>query len=131
MADENDVQRQKERGDASLLLATNMQETPDKGVSRREFVGLAAASIFFSQMSPQTAASESKNGIPYRTLGRTREKVSLIGLGGYHLGKQVDQQESIRIIRTGYSPAGPLASQGDNRRARSAGEYPHYSNGIG
>jgi len=101
MADENDLQRQKERGDASLLPATNMQETPDKGVSRREFVGLAAASIFFSQMSRQPAASESKNGIPYRTLGRTREKVSLIGLGGYHLGKQVDQQESIRIIRTG------------------------------
>jgi predicted aldo/keto reductase-like oxidoreductase len=101
MADENDLQRQKESGDASLLPATNMQETPDKGVSRREFVGLAAASIFFSQMSRQTAASESKNGIPYRTLGRTREKVSLIGLGGYHLGKQADQQESIRIIRTG------------------------------
>src|SRR6267154_4336709 len=101
MADENDLQRQKERGDASLLPATNMQETPDKGVSRREFVGLAAASIFFSQMSRQPAASESKNGIPYRTLGRTREKVSLIGLGGYHLGKQADQQESIRIIRTG------------------------------
>src|SRR5229473_5324635 len=101
MADENDLQRQKEHGDASLLPATNMQETPDKGVSRREFVGLAAASIFFSQMSRQPAASESKNGIPYRTLGRTREKVSLIGLGGYHLGKQADQQESIRIIRTG------------------------------
>jgi len=44
---------------------------------------------------------ESKNGIPYRTLGRTKEKVSLIGLGGYHLGKQADPQESIRIIRTG------------------------------
>jgi len=39
--------------------------------------------------------------MPYRTLGRSREKVSLIGLGGYHLGKQADPQESIRIIRTG------------------------------
>jgi len=27
--------------------------------------------------------------------------VSLIGLGGYHLGKQADPQESIRIIRKG------------------------------
>jgi aryl-alcohol dehydrogenase-like predicted oxidoreductase len=45
--------------------------------------------------------SESRSGIPYRVLGRTREKVSLIGLGGYHLGKQADPQESIRIIRTG------------------------------
>src|SRR5258708_31513829 len=102
MGYEKDLERQKEQGDASLLPATNMQETPDKGVSRREFVGLAAASVFFSQMSRQTAASESKNGIPYRTLGRTREKVSLIGLGGYYLGKQVDPQERNPIIRKGF-----------------------------
>ncbi len=38
--------------------------------------------------------------MPYRTLGRTGERVSLVGLGGYHLGKQADKQESIRIIRT-------------------------------
>jgi aryl-alcohol dehydrogenase-like predicted oxidoreductase len=38
--------------------------------------------------------------MPYRTLGRTGERVSLVGLGGYHLGKQADEQESIRIIRT-------------------------------
>ncbi len=36
----------------------------------------------------------------YRTLGRTGERVSLIGLGGYHIGMQTDVQESIRIIRT-------------------------------
>jgi aryl-alcohol dehydrogenase-like predicted oxidoreductase len=34
-------------------------------------------------------------------LGKTGEKVSIVGLGGYHLGKQADTQESIRIIRTG------------------------------
>jgi len=44
---------------------------------------------------------EGKNGIPHRTLGRTGETVSVIGLGGYHLGKQSDPDESIRIIRTG------------------------------
>jgi aryl-alcohol dehydrogenase-like predicted oxidoreductase len=35
----------------------------------------------------------------YRTLGRTGEQVSLIGLGGYHLGQSKDEGESIRIIR--------------------------------
>jgi predicted aldo/keto reductase-like oxidoreductase len=33
-------------------------------------------------------------------LGRTSEKVSAIGLGGYHIGYQSDENESIRIIRS-------------------------------
>jgi aryl-alcohol dehydrogenase-like predicted oxidoreductase len=100
MDDENNLQGQTELHCASHLPAPQGRETPDKGVSRREFVSLAAASIFFAQMNGK-AAAESRNGIPYRPLGRTREKVSLIGLGGYHLGRQADTQESIRIIRTG------------------------------
>src|SRR5207244_1599278 len=36
----------------------------------------------------------------YRTLGRTGERVSIIGVGGYHIGVQRDASESIRIIRT-------------------------------
>jgi aryl-alcohol dehydrogenase-like predicted oxidoreductase len=39
--------------------------------------------------------------IPYRSLGRTGEKVSAIGIGGWHLGlDHVDRQLSIRIVRT-------------------------------
>src|SRR6202040_1141768 len=56
---------------------------------------------FFARLKEPVAPAESKNRIPYRTLGRSREKVSLVGLGGYHLGKQADPEESIRIIRTG------------------------------
>jgi len=41
-----------------------------------------------------------RDGVPYRTLGRTGERVSAIGIGGWHLGlKHVDEPLSIRIIR--------------------------------
>lgn len=36
----------------------------------------------------------------YRTLGRTQERVSALGLGGFHIGQQKDAQESLRIIRS-------------------------------
>ncbi len=39
--------------------------------------------------------------IPYRALGSTGERVSAIGLGGWHLGlPQVDEALSLRITRT-------------------------------
>jgi uncharacterized protein len=73
----------------------------DPGVSRREFLGMTAASLLIAGTLNGAAKEDSKNGIPHRTLGRTGEKVSMVGLGGYHLGKQSDPDESIRIIRTG------------------------------
>jgi hypothetical protein len=36
----------------------------------------------------------------YRALGRTSEEVSAIGLGGHHIGRQKDENESIKIIRS-------------------------------
>lgn len=39
-------------------------------------------------------------GMPYRALGKTGEFVSVIGLGGHHIGRQADEKESITIIRT-------------------------------
>ncbi len=47
-----------------------------------------------------TPDSERRGDMLYRVLGRTGERVSLIGLGGFHIGKQANEQESIRIIRT-------------------------------
>jgi len=94
-------QNQEDSPSLHLAEASQTHEAADNEVSRRGFLGFAAASIFLAQADQQVPRSDSRNGIPYRTLGRAREKVSLIGLGGYHLGKQADPQESIRIIRTG------------------------------
>jgi predicted aldo/keto reductase-like oxidoreductase len=68
-------------------------------VTRREFLEIATATTLLASFSP-LATAETRSGVPYRALGRTGEKVSAIGLGGYHLGTQSDEQESIRIIRT-------------------------------
>ncbi len=48
---------------------------------------------------PGASSETARNEMIYRPLGRTGEKVSAIGLGGFHIGKQKDEAESIRIIR--------------------------------
>jgi predicted aldo/keto reductase-like oxidoreductase len=69
--------------------------------TRRTFLELAAASMVTAGWGSQAFGAETKNGVPYRTLGRSGEKVSMVGIGGYHLGKP-DQttEESVGIIRT-------------------------------
>src|SRR6266850_2777502 len=43
----------------------------------------------------------SGSGMIYRVLGSTGERISAIGVGGWHLGlKHVDLKLSIRIVRT-------------------------------
>jgi aryl-alcohol dehydrogenase-like predicted oxidoreductase len=101
MSDKNDQSNQEDARHPDLMPVSRAHDATDDGISRRRFLGFAAASIFLAHADQQTPQSESRNGIPYRKLGHTGEKVSLVGLGGYHLGKQADPQESIRIIRTG------------------------------
>ena len=72
----------------------------DAAVTRREFVASAITAACVMGVGHSAWAGETTGEMPYRTLGRTGEQVSLVGLGGYHLGKQADEQESIRIIRT-------------------------------
>jgi predicted aldo/keto reductase-like oxidoreductase len=101
MNNQKNQQSQEGSSHPYLTSVSATHDTADSSVSRRGFLGFAAASIFLAQADQQVQRLESRNGIPYRTLGRSGERVSLIGLGGYHLGKQADPQESIRIIRTG------------------------------
>ena len=62
--------------------------------TRREFLALTAVTVASSAWG-----AESKGDIPYRTLGRTGEKVSIVGIGGYHLGRPgVDAQEATQIV---------------------------------
>jgi hypothetical protein len=69
-----------------LTSRSRTHDTADSSISRRGFLGFAAASIFLAHADQQVQQLESRNGIAYRTLGRSGERVSLIGLGGYHLG---------------------------------------------
>jgi len=70
--------------------------------NRREFLGKVALGI--AGASAGLAAPEylaaAAGEMPYRTLGRSGEKVSIVGLGGYHLGMPKEEAEAIRIIRT-------------------------------
>ena len=69
--------------------------------TRREFLELTAATVVTAGIGRPTWSAQTTNSVPYRTLGRTGEKVSMVGIGGYHLGKpNVGSEESIRIIRT-------------------------------
>jgi aryl-alcohol dehydrogenase-like predicted oxidoreductase len=59
-----------------------------------------AAGVVAGAGSPAWAAEGSSGGMPYRPLGRTGEKVSALGLGGFHIGYQRDELESIALIRS-------------------------------
>jgi len=76
-------------------------ETDSDGFTRREFLSaMLSTSLLAGVAGAELWAAGAENGIPYRRLGRSGERVSVIGLGGWHLGIQSDEQESVRIIRT-------------------------------
>lgn len=75
-------------------------------MDRREFVkaaGTASAALAAHHSLASTAGAKARketNEMIYRTLGRTGERVSAIGLGGYHIGRSsVGEQESIQLMR--------------------------------
>ena len=67
-------------------------------MDRRAFLKTAAAATVVKSLTDKVALGA--ESFPYRTLGRSGEKVSIVGLGGYHIGHPEDEQLSIRLVRT-------------------------------
>jgi predicted aldo/keto reductase-like oxidoreductase len=71
--------------------------------SRRQFIEAAAftasAAVLADQVVAQTS-SASATGLPTRVLGRTGVRVSVIGIGGWHIGAVKDDAEAIRVMHT-------------------------------
>jgi predicted aldo/keto reductase-like oxidoreductase len=80
-------------------------------MERRNFLKSATAAGIASAMATNAQTSRPSAGAPikrpespnmiYRDLGTTGERVSAIGMGGFHLGKQADANESINLIHAG------------------------------
>src|SRR6476620_12193067 len=75
---------------------------------RRQFLEVMAATTAAPLAAGAAPADEGKLTRPgetvrgemrYRRLGRTGEEVSVLGLGGHHIGRQKEEKESITIIR--------------------------------
>jgi predicted aldo/keto reductase-like oxidoreductase len=74
-----------------------MSKPEENGINRREFLEMSLGAALL--LSTTYSDAESKGGVLYRTLGHTGEKVSCIGLGGYHIGNQSTESESVSLIR--------------------------------
>ena len=83
--------------------ANSTEEDSPSKLSRRESLIASAGAIaapFLAACSKSLLAGRSDNGMIYRTLGRTGERVSVIGLGGWHIGQpSIAERESIQLMR--------------------------------
>jgi len=65
--------------------------------SRRQFIKGATAATLAEQVLAQTS-SASATGLPTRVLGKTGQRVSIICLGGFHIGTVKEEAEAIRMM---------------------------------
>ncbi len=67
---------------------------------RREFIRTAAATAFITSLGQRLTLAAPPGDVPMRVLGHTGEKVSLVGIGGYHIGQwTVLESTAIKIVR--------------------------------
>ena len=67
----------------------------DRNVGRREFLTIGAL------IAQNLLAADERSGeMIYRKLGKTGERVSAIGVGGYHIGVAPNEEAAARIVRT-------------------------------
>lgn len=66
--------------------------------TRRDFLqaGLAGAAVV--GLAATACGEEDGKGLPTRPLGKTGEKVSILCLGGWHIGSVKNQKEAIKIM---------------------------------
>jgi predicted aldo/keto reductase-like oxidoreductase len=67
--------------------------------NRREFLRQAAAGLVLSPLAASVLAAQEtgSSGLPQRPLGKTGQKVSIICLGGWHIGS-IPENEAIAIM---------------------------------
>ena len=71
--------------------------------TRREFLRQAAAGASIAALAESVLAqtsSPSATGMPTRVLGRTGQRVSILCLGGWHLGSIKDDAAAIRLVQS-------------------------------
>jgi hypothetical protein len=69
--------------------------------SRRHFLKQSAAALSVVSVADEVIAQtsgSSATGLPTRVLGRTGQRVSILCLGGWHIGSVKDEAEAIRIM---------------------------------
>lgn len=69
--------------------------------NRREALQIGAAGLAALSLGGSATAAEETNehGIPLRPLGKTGEKVTLLGLGGHHSTRAREEKDSLRLIQ--------------------------------
>jgi uncharacterized protein len=68
--------------------------------NRREFLqsSLAAGAALGLAAAAEADDDTSSKGLPTRQLGRAKERVSILALGGWHIGSVKDEKEAIKIM---------------------------------